>query len=333
MGEDSLQGLRAERTALQELLLLEPGRRRLWRRPNASGADSPEHRGFMGTRAALRDPELRKNLEILAADISDAIDLDRRATVDEKARKRFLELAQEPRKALTLETVLDARRSFEKLLAECGDRRLLQQRTAAEYAEDDATLPTWKDSYGADVPAILTDASADSAATTDAAKAQDDDEELTRTRLEQLVEARFSLYRPLRARRRLRITYLRDVIAPAVLVTGVLFALAIAFHDDVATRAVLLAAAAGAAGASLSGLLKFRDEMKLGSQVRDFWPFYLAQVLVGAVFGLLILLLAAAGWVDVDEDGAAMGAVAFAAGFSEPFAVGVVAKLGERASR
>jgi hypothetical protein len=36
---------------------------------------------------------------------------------------------------------------------------------------------------------------------------------------------------------------------------------------------VFLAAAAGAAGAVLSGPLKFRDEMRLGAQVKEFRPF------------------------------------------------------------
>jgi hypothetical protein len=329
MREDSLKALRTEREAIQQLLLHERGRRR--RRSAGSSSSSTDVSNVDSTPRALRDPELRKNLEIFAADISDVLDLERRAGVADKAGERFAQLAEEPRKALALETVLDARRSFEKLLIECGDLRLLQQRTAAEYAEDEATLPTWKKLYGAELPAILTDGLSGSPASADVYKAQRE-QRLTRARLEQLVEARFSLYRPLRARRGLRLIYLRGVIGPIVIVTGVLFGLAIALDDDVTTRAVLLAAAAGAAGASLSGLLKFRDEMKLGSQVRDFWPFYLAQVLVGSVFGLLILLVAAAGWINIDEEGAAIGAVSFAAGFSEPFAVGVVAKLGERAS-
>jgi hypothetical protein len=94
---------------------------------------------------------------------------------------------------------------------------------------------------------------------------------------------------------------------------------------------VLLAAAAGASGAALSGMLKFRDEVKLGTQMREFLPVYLVQVVVGAVFGLFIDLVIAADWLSFAPSAASIGVLAFAAGFSEPFALGIVAWMTERA--
>ena len=94
----------------------------------------------------------------------------------------------------------------------------------------------------------------------------------------------------------------------------------------------MLAAAAGASGAALSGLLKFRDEVRLGSQVREFLPFYLVQVGVGAVFGLFINLVFAANWLSFAPSTAGICVLAFAAGFSEPFALGIIAKMTDRAS-
>ena len=60
---------------------------------------------------------------------------------------------------------------------------------------------------------------------------------------------------------------------------------------------MLLAPPTGVTGAALSGLLKLRDEVKLGAQVREFPLFYLVQVGVGAVFGLFVDLFFATGWL------------------------------------
>ncbi len=273
-------------------------------------------------RRVLRDPEVRKNIEILAAQLADAIDLGRREAVSAKVTNRLVELICEPYRALCLETLLDTRRSVEELLLECADLSLLRQRTAEEYAEQEATLLTWRRFYGAEPPELLSDGPESSSE-----RVRDS----TRVRLQCLVAARFWLYRPLRARRRLRIIYLR-YFGPMLLLSGLAFGFAIGFQHQAVVRVVVLAAAAGASGAALSGLLKFRDEVRLGAQVREFLPFYLVQVVVGAVFGLFIDLVFAAGWLTFEPSAAGIGVLAFAAGFSEPFALGIVAKMTERAS-
>ena len=275
-------------------------------------------------RRVLRDPEVRKNIEILAARLCDAIDLNRRLSLPpemslpQEVTNRLFELLREPRKALCLETLLDTRRSVEELLIYHSDLLLLQQRTAEEYAEEEATLLTWRRLYGVDRPELLNYSSE-----SPSKQVQDS----TKVRLQCLVAARFSVYRPLRARRRLRIIYLR-YFGTVLLLSGFLLGFAIGFQHQV----VVLAAAAGASGAALSGLLKFRDEVRLGSQVREFLPFYLVQVGVGAVFGLFINLVFAANWLSFAPSTAGIGVLAFAAGFSEPFALGIVAKMTDRAS-
>jgi peptide/nickel transport system permease protein len=108
-------------------------------------------------------------------------------------------------------------------------------------------------------------------------------------RLQRLVAARFWLYRPLRARRSLRTRYLWRLV-PVLLVLGLLLGVTMTLALPQGARPVWLAAAAGAAGASLSGLLRFRDEVRLGSQVRAFVPFYLAQVVVGGLLGGVIVV-------------------------------------------
>jgi len=264
-------------------------------------------------RRVLRDPEARKNIEILAARLSDAIDLNRRQPLRRSVTKRLAELLCELRESLCLETLLDTRRSIELLLLGRADLPLLRQRTAEEYAEEETTLLSWRQLYGADLPELLNDS---------LESPSKQAENSTRQRLRRLVAARFELYRPLRARRRLRTIYLW-YIAPVLLFTGILFGFAIGTRAQV----VLLAAAAGAAGAALSGLLKFRDEVKLGAQVREFLGFYLMQVGVGAVFGLFVDLFFATGWLKLTPNPAGIGVVAFAAGFSEPFALGIVSRI------
>jgi hypothetical protein len=308
-----LEDVRSEQQELQRLLVREPRGR--WRRRPRTPAGDRERR-------VLRDPEARKNIEILAARLADAVDRHLREPLPEATTARLAELVREARELLSLEALLDARRSVEELLLDRADLPLLRQWTAAEYAEEASTLVIWRGLYGADLPELLNDQPDPPSQAV---------QDTTRARLQRLVAARFWLYRPERARRRLRTSYLRGV-APVVALFGVLLGVAIARQVPNGSGVVLLAAAAGASGASLSGLLRFRDEVRLGGQVREFLPFYLAQVIVGGVFGLAILLVVTAGWLDLGTDAARIGAVSFLAGFSEPFAIGTVARLSERAS-
>jgi len=58
----------------------------------------------------------------------------------------------------------------------------------------------------------------------------------------------------------------------------------------------------------------------------------MVQAGIGAVFGLFIALIFTAGWLSFKPGAASIGVLAFAVGFSEPFAIGIVAKMTERAS-
>ena len=211
---------------------------------------------------------------------------------------------------------------MEELLIYHSDLLLLQQRTAEEYAEEEATLLTWRRLYGVERPELLNYGSE---------SPSEQVQNSTKVRLQCLLAARFSLYRPLRARRRLRVVYLR-YFGTVLLLAGLLFGFAIRSQHQAAVRVVVLAATAGASGAALSGLLKFRDEVRLGSQAREFLPFYLVQIEVGAVFGLFIDLVFAANWLSFAPSTAGIGVLAFAVGYSEPFALGIIAKMTDRAS-
>jgi len=122
----------------------------------------------------------------------------------------------------------------------------------------------------------------------------------------------------------------RRVATPTILVlllAVAAFAAAVArmAADD---QALWSAAAAGAAGAALGGLLRLRDEVTLGTQARQFWLFFLGQVLVGVAAGVLTFLVDDGGLVAVAGGSAGVAAVAFAAGFSEAAFVGLLARLG-----
>src|SRR6185295_1698509 len=117
------------------------------------------------------------------------------------------------------------------------------------------------------------------------------------------------------------------LIMPLILVATCLFAVALALvADDV--EAVLLAGAAGLAGAALGGLLELRDEVTRGAHVREFIPFYAGQLLIGVTGGLLVFAADESGLVEVAGGAAGVATVAFAVGFSEAAFVRLLARVG-----
>ena len=97
---------------------------------------------------------------------------------------------------------------------------------------------------------------------------------------------------------------------------------------DSADQALRAATAAGAAGAALGGLIRLRDEVTGGTQARQFWLFFVGQVLVGVAAGVLTFLIDDGGLVAVAGGAAGVAAVAFAVGFSEAAFVGLLTRLG-----
>lgn len=111
-----------------------------------------------------------------------------------------------------------------------------------------------------------------------------------------------------------------------VLLTA-LFAVAIATVDDV-DDAFLLTAAGGAAGAALGHLIKLRDDIRRGAELREFAPFFIAQIIVGAAGGLLAFVISQAGIVAVGDRGTnGLAALGFVVGFSEAAFLGLVARI------
>jgi hypothetical protein len=96
-------------------------------------------------------------------------------------------------------------------------------------------------------------------------------------------------------------------------------------------ESIVLVGCAGALGATLAGTFRVRDELVELDDLRSFRPAMRVQPLVGAVAGLVILLVLESGAVALGNGNtsswAAQALLAFTAGFSEPFFLGVVQKV------
>jgi hypothetical protein len=130
----------------------------------------------------------------------------------------------------------------------------------------------------------------------------------------------------------------------AALILGLLLLIFIAVHCGVhpsptkvppdLTKAdmwarLLLVLSSGALGSVLAAASRLKDRLDLDSFHAAFRLIYI-QPLVGAAFGLISWLILTAGVVTVEGGSTAwatQAAVAFASGFSEPFALGIVRRL------
>jgi hypothetical protein len=97
-------------------------------------------------------------------------------------------------------------------------------------------------------------------------------------------------------------------------------------------KQILLAASAGALGATLSGTFRVRDRLFELDDLRSFWPAMRIQPLIGATAGLFTLLVLESHAIKVgDATGptpwAAWALFTFVAGFSEPFFLGLVRRV------
>lgn len=100
--------------------------------------------------------------------------------------------------------------------------------------------------------------------------------------------------------------------------------------DEGTWRDGLLVAVAGALGATLAAVLKLRDRLARLGDLRTFWYAFPLQLPLGAVAGLFLWLVLESELVEIGgsgEDWAIAAAVAFVAGFSEPFLLKTVERI------
>jgi hypothetical protein len=121
-------------------------------------------------------------------------------------------------------------------------------------------------------------------------------------------------------------------LMPLLLLLLVMLALAltrVGGHD--VWRQVVVAASAGALGATLSGIFRVRDRLVELDDLRSFWPAMRIQPLIGATAGLITLLVLETGAVNLgavdSRTWAPRALFSFAAGFSEPFFLGLVHRV------
>jgi hypothetical protein len=92
-----------------------------------------------------------------------------------------------------------------------------------------------------------------------------------------------------------------------------------------------LAASAGALGATLSGIFRVRDRLVELDDLRSFWPAMRIQPFIGVTAGLVTVFVLETGAVNLGAGDApswaALGLFTFAAGFSEPFFLGLVERV------
>jgi hypothetical protein len=105
----------------------------------------------------------------------------------------------------------------------------------------------------------------------------------------------------------------------------------LALGADRPWEGIIVVLAAGALGATLSGVRTMRDSLGELRDLRAFAATMSIQPLVGACSGLLVFLLAEAGALPVHDldlgPSSTRGLLAFIAGFSEPFLLGLVQRI------
>lgn len=277
-------------------------------------------------RTVPRNPELRKNLERMHTAIADARWLERQDKLDADARAVLAELLQRepPSSSDALGELLE---EVDQALIGVGDQSFLCALLEVEYARDEqeggGDITTWRTLYRKK-PITASVEYADGETVSPAAL------EEARRKLAMLYRSRQSLYGLSRARsgaKAMRLVWLAPVMATLALALIIVVDVAAA---DASWRSGLLAAVAGAVGATLSGALKLRDQLPRIASLRTFWYAFALQVPIGAVAGLFLWIVLESGLVDIagqGDDWAMVAAVAFVAGFSEPFVLKTVERI------
>jgi hypothetical protein len=216
----------------------------------------------------------------------------------------------------------------DQALIAVGDESFLCSLLELEYARDEqeggGDITTWRTLYKRKpIAASVEYANGETVAASALEEA--------RRKLSVLYRTRQSLYGLARARsgtKAMRLVWLAPVMAGLAVALIIVIDLA---ADDASWRSGLLVAVAGALGATLSGALKLRDQLPRIASMRTFWYAFALQVPIGAVAGLFLWIVLESGLLEIagqqGADWAVEAAVAFAAGFSEPFVLKTVERI------
>ncbi len=276
-------------------------------------------------------PELRKALGYLQGAIADARRLlavppDSLSLRTAEIEARFRDVLDQPVKSLTIDSAWELCgqvKAMLPLLAN-GDYIAAQLDYEAQRAKDRSRWHGWNQHFGKDeltqMRSNYRKRQPNQALHTQAAE-----------KLSFLYTQRTEAGRDRRARAGQKCRYL-NALAPVLLALQAGLVIAIDyFAADEVWKAVAVAGTAGALGAALSGTMRIRDDLRDLDDLRSFWPAIRVQPLVGATAGLIVLLLMESGTLDVGSNDsghwAGRALLAFAAGFSEPFFLGLVQRV------
>ncbi len=275
------------------------------------------------------DAEHRKLYGRLLSSLGDLRRLENESRLlDEATRSRLTLLLSAPHALGSTDSTLELVDEVRKALVPVGDERYLRPLLVDERNRDlrrkdrakvgppnASTLIGWSDVYpDVSLAALL---------------AEPFDVERVRKLLLSFYECRRERYRLHRARVRMKGDYLL-LLAPILLglITGVGVMVAILHSGGGGTARTILASFAGALGGSVSGAYRLRDQIEGLNEMRAFKPALWVQPLVGAAAGLILLLVLESGLLGEDASSwERTGLLAFAAGFSEPFFLGVVNRV------
>ena len=264
------------------------------------------------------DAERRANLARVLADLGEARRLEAAQRLPEGSRAHLRTLLRCRIGTLTFDGIVELRDELRKALIPIGDNAYLEallEGERARQAVSDATGRSstllWRDLHDL---------------------APEVDDAAPAARLLAFSEARRDQYRADRKRVQLR-QHVMLLLTPvlALLAVGLAIAGALLIDRDDAAKIVLLVVCAGGLGALLGSIRPLRDELAAGADLRSFFPAVLVEPLLGAIAGLLLLLLGETGVLGMTTaDGdvwARTGLLAFAAGFLEPYVLRAVIRI------
>jgi hypothetical protein len=275
-----------------------------------------------------RDPELRKVLGVLQSEIGETRGLLARSRASQRAgahERDLEELLRQRVGELSVDTGWELVGELKRMNLRLGDRSYIASRL--EYEQSRNTAKGRWHSWGAHFSRKELDALV---RTYRGGTPNRSARALALDRLNSLYVMRAEAGRDRRAKAALKCLYLKRL---ALVLVGLLVVLAVTVSVTAgeARAPVLLAASAGALGSTLSGIFAVRDQLVRLDELRGFAPAMRVQPLVGACAGLFALLVLQSNVVSIgptiEEPWSTQVLLAFAAGFSEPFFLGLVKRV------
>jgi len=279
----------------------------------------------------VRSPELKKALGYLQSAIGDARRLlalppDSLSLRTAEIEARLRDVLDQPVNSLTIDSTWELYGQVKALLPLVGngDYIATQLDSEAQRSKDKSRWHSWNQHFGKDELSQMQGNY----------RKRQPSQTLHRQAAEKLAflyAQRTEAGRDRRARAGQKCRYL-NTLAPVLLAlqAGLVIAIDYFAANDV-WKAVAVAGTAGALGAALSGTMRIRDDLRDLDDLRSFWPAIRVQPLVGATAGLVVLLLMESGSLDMGSGDsghwAGRALLAFAAGFSEPFFLGLVQRV------